>query len=289
MAVIRAAILALTILGFLALGVPLHWLARRWNRRLAERLPLLFHRAMCRILRLRVHYYGVPSPEWPQLIVPNHVSWLDILAIGAHQPVCFLTKQEVAGWPIFGWLARLQGAVFVDRSRRMAIPAVNRCIANRLAVAENVVLFAEATTGDGNRILKFHSPHFEAARLALPNQPHSNPKTMLQPVAINYVRRDGLPLGRIERAGVAWYGDTGFVPHLWAILRSGSLECEVTYGTATPFLPESDRKTAALALQVAVRRLSERARSGRKLGAAARSDRDQAVLLGTEKTQRRSR
>jgi lyso-ornithine lipid O-acyltransferase len=283
MAALRAVILFLTVLAFLVIGSPLYWLAQHINRRLADLLPVVFHRVVCRILRLRVHYYGVPSPARPQLIVPNHVSWLDILVVGAHQPVCFLAKREVAAWPIFGTLARRQGAVFVDRSRRMAIPAVNQEIARRLAGGDGVVLFPEATTGDGNRLLKFHSSHFEAARLALPNQDHAG-QTMLQPVSINYVRRDGLPLGRAERATIAWYGDTGFGPHLWSILQFGSVECEVLYGTAIPFLLETDRKLAARTIRDAVQRLAQRARTGKHLV----HDRDQepatAVLLSAEKT-----
>jgi lyso-ornithine lipid O-acyltransferase len=281
MAAVRAAILLLTILVFLLVGAPLQWLSQRISRRLADLFPMLFHKVVCRILRLRVHYYGVPSPARPQLIVPNHVSWLDILVIGAHQPVCFLAKREVAGWPIFGTLARLQGAVFVDRSRRMAIPAVNQEIARRLAGGDGVVLFAEATTGDGNRLLKFHSSHFEAARPALPNRAG---RTLLQPVCVSYVRRDGLPLGRAERATVAWYGDTGFAPHLWAILRSGSLECEVLYGTAVPFLAETDRKLAARTLRDAVHRLAQRSRTGRHLAHGFDQEAATAVLLSAEKT-----
>jgi 1-acyl-sn-glycerol-3-phosphate acyltransferase len=71
----------------------------------------------------------------------------------------FLAKQEVGAWPIIGRLARLQGVLFVNRSRRMAIPALNQQIADRMAIEHGVVLFAKATTGDGNRILKFHSFH----------------------------------------------------------------------------------------------------------------------------------
>ncbi len=283
MAAVRAAMLFLTVMAFLIIGSPIYWLAQHVNRRLADVLPMIFHRVVCRILRLRVHYYGVPSRARPQLIVPNHVSWLDILVIGAHQPVCFLAKREVAAWPIFGTLARLQGAVFVDRSRRMAIPAVNQEIARRLAGGDGVVLFPEATTGDGNRLLKFHSSHFEAARLAFPHRDHAG-QTILQPVSISYVRRDGLPLGRAERAAIAWYGDTAFAPHLWAILQFGSVECEVLYGTAIPFLPGTDRKLAARTVREAVHRLAQRARTGKHVAQGWDPDPATAVLLSAEKT-----
>jgi 1-acyl-sn-glycerol-3-phosphate acyltransferase len=282
MAAVRAAILGLGIVVFLMIGVPLHWLAHRCGWRLAGLVPVFFHRMVGRILRLRIRYYGVPSVRRPQLIVPNHVSWLDILVVGAHQPVCFLAKQEVAAWPVFGALARLTGAVFVDRSRRMAVRAVNQKIAQRMAAGDRVVLFAEATTGDGNRILKFHSAHFEAARLALPQSAHAA-STVLQPVAISYVRREGLPLAWSERASVAWYGDMDLVPHVWALLKAGSVECEVQFGTPIPFLLETDRKAAARRVGEAVRQLTQLARRGEH---ASRQYADDAVavLISAEKT-----
>jgi 1-acyl-sn-glycerol-3-phosphate acyltransferase len=281
MALMRAAILAFAILAFLIVGVPLHWLARCYRWRLAGLLPVLFHRMVGRILRLRIRYYGVPSLRQPQLIVPNHVSWLDILVVGAHQPVCFLAKQEVATWPVFGALARLTGAVFVDRSRRMAVRAVNQRIAERMAAGDRVVLFAEATTGDGNRILKFHSTHFEAARLALQRAQAS--VAVLQPVAISYVRRDGLPLAWSERASVAWYGDIDLVPHVWALLEAGSVECEVWFGTPIPFLRQSDRKAAARCVSAAVRQLAQRTRRGEQAD-RQHADDASAVLIRAEKT-----
>jgi 1-acyl-sn-glycerol-3-phosphate acyltransferase len=281
MAWVRAAILGLAILFFLTIGVPLHWLAHRRGWRLAALLPVFFHRMVGRILRLRVRYYGVPSPRQPQLIVPNHVSWLDILVVGAHQPVCFLAKQEVAAWPVLGALARLTGALFVNRSRRMAVGTVNQAIAERIAAGDRVVLFAEATTGDGNRILKFHSAHFEAARLAL--QRRHAASSVLQPVAINYVRRNGLPLAWSERASVAWYGGMELVPHVWALLVAGSVECEVRFGTPIPFLPNTDRKAAARCVREAVRQLAQRARRSED-AAQPKAENVGAVLIGAEKT-----
>jgi 1-acyl-sn-glycerol-3-phosphate acyltransferase len=79
-------------------------------------IPLLFHRITCRCLGVRRRIRGTPPPPGSGgLIVANHVSWLDISVIGAQQPLCFVAKSEVRGWPVIGFLSRLQHTVFIDR------------------------------------------------------------------------------------------------------------------------------------------------------------------------------
>ena len=97
---------------------------------------------------MRVH--GRPAAGG-RLIVANHVSWLDILTLGSVEPMTFLAKKEIGAPALGGRLARLQGIIFVDRGRRRCIPSVNAEMARAMAEGEPVVLFAEATTGDGNR------------------------------------------------------------------------------------------------------------------------------------------
>ncbi len=77
--------------------------------------------------------------------------------IGALAPVVFVAKSEVAGWPVFGWLARLQRTIFIDRKARHQTGAATREIAGRLLGGDAVVLFAEGTSSDGMRVLPFRS------------------------------------------------------------------------------------------------------------------------------------
>src|SRR6516225_9656903 len=74
---------------------------------LRRRIPVCFHRLVCAILGIGVRESGRRMPEHPLLIVANHCSWLDIVVISAVAPVVFVAKQEVAGWPVIGFLARL--------------------------------------------------------------------------------------------------------------------------------------------------------------------------------------
>src|SRR5690606_24032379 len=74
----------------------------------ARWLPVYVHRFYCWLLGLRVVQHGRPEPQRPVLFVSNHTSWLDIVVLSALMPVSFIAKHEVAGWPLFGWLAKLQ-------------------------------------------------------------------------------------------------------------------------------------------------------------------------------------
>lgn len=235
--------------------VPLQWLAVRWNWRLQTRIPRVFCRVVCSLLGIRPRFHGDASGRSPRIIVPNHVSWTDVLVLGCRQsPLRFLAKSEVAGWRLFGAIARLTGTIFVERQRRRSILHANAALCERLGKGEDVVLFAEGTTGDGNRLRRFNAPHFAAARDLLRARP---PPAYLEimPVAIAYPRRHGVPLGRLGRSGIAWYGDMELLPHLWDLVCRGGIECEVTYGAPIRFDQESDRKAVARQTEVAVRRL----------------------------------
>jgi 1-acyl-sn-glycerol-3-phosphate acyltransferase len=262
MAYVRAALLALVLAVALGFVVPFQALARRYDWRVSRRIPVLVCRTLCAALRLRVVEHGVASAGTPRLFVANHVSWTDILVLGSTRPLCFVAKSEVAGWPGLGALARVQDSIFVDRNARFALPAVNAAMAARMAAGEDVVLFPEATTGEGNRLKRFHAVHFAAARDLLSRRPDIETVTV-QPVAIVYAHRDGLPLGRLGRLSVAWFGDSEFLPHLWDLLRSGPVDCRMIFAAPLPFSRTDERKAMARSAQESVRALTSAWNIGR--------------------------
>lgn len=263
MVYLRAAALAVVLVVSVGCIAPFQALARRFNWPVSRRIPLLVCRAICAVLRLRVTLAAdAAQSAGPRLIVANHVSWTDILALGSLRPLCFVAKTEVAGWPGLGALARVQDSIFVDRTARFALPAVNAKMAERMMAGEDVVLFPEATTGDGNRIKRFHAVHFAAARDLLARHPHV-PSVSIQPVSLAYLRRDGLPLGRMGRIAVAWYGDSDFVPHLWNLLKAGAVDCEISFGEPLVYVRSDHRKTMARRAHARVRVLRSNAILGR--------------------------
>jgi 1-acyl-sn-glycerol-3-phosphate acyltransferase len=233
------------LIGPQAAGVRFHW-------PIARRIPVLFHRIGLWALGVRVTQIGHPPKETPTLVLSNHCSWLDIVVLGSLRPLSFVAKSEIAGWPLFGTLARLQRSIFIERERKAATSDVNALIARRLARGELIVLFAEGTTGDGARLLPFRTSLVGAARLALAD--HSLDEIVLQPLALVYTRRAGLPLTRRERPEIAWYGDMDLVPHLGAFLRSGPVDVEIRWGSPIPFDARTDRKRAAARAEDEVRR-----------------------------------
>ena len=253
---LMAAALFLLILG------PARRFAQASGWRAGRTLTVAFHRLLCFTVDARLRRHGAPSLAARRLIVANHVSWLDIPLLGAIEPMTFLAKKEVGGSCLGREAALLQGVVFVDRQRKRTIPEVNTDMVRAMRAREPVLLFAEATTGDGNRLLRFRSSHFEAIRQARADGSPGSSDSVVQPVFLHYSGIAGLPLARIDRPIVAWYGDMTFLPHLWRILRAGGVICDVFYGDPIPVPASANRKALAQATEQAVRRLAEWARAG---------------------------
>lgn len=211
---------------------------------MARSFPMRYHRLLCRILGIRVELAGERPRHGPLLIVSNHVSWLDIVVLSAVAPVCFVAKREVAGWPFFGSLARLQRTVFVDRNRRHATGGSRTEMESRLKAGEILVLFGEGTSSDGRRVLPFKSSLFGAAEA---------PGVMVQPVTLAYRGHRNLPMTRRLLPTFAWYGDMDLAPHLLGALRAGPIE--VTVICHPPLAPGGgqDRKSLARQAEAQVR------------------------------------
>ncbi|WP_342359999.1 1-acyl-sn-glycerol-3-phosphate acyltransferase [Terrarubrum flagellatum] len=224
-------------LVFVALA-PLQWLALRFGWPLAGGIPVWFHRIARATLGLKVREVGAMAAERPLLIVSNHTSWLDIVTLGGVAPLSFIAKSEVSTWPAVKTLAKLQRTIFVDRARRSATAKVNQSIGARLAGGDPMVLFGEGTTSDGQRTLPFRSALIGAAQAA-------GGGALIQPVAIAYVSRNGLPVTRTGRAELAWFGDMELAPHLMPLLASGTIGAVIVWGDPIRTGPETDRKRLA--------------------------------------------
>ena len=207
-------------------------LRRRW---VAE-FPCFYHRNVCRLLGLKVRQIGHPVSARPVLFVSNHLGYIDITVLGSLIPGSFVAKSEVAGWPLVGWLAKLQRSVFVDRQVRTTAQQRD-AIAERLAAKDALILFPEGTSGDGNHVLPFKSSLFSVVF----NKPTDEPITV-QPVSVAYTRLDGLPIGRRLRPFFAWYGDMNLGPHAWNVLGLGTVEIEVEFHPPTTVGEWASRK-----------------------------------------------
>ncbi|HEY5210847.1 MAG TPA: lysophospholipid acyltransferase family protein [Stellaceae bacterium] len=210
-------------LGLTAPLMPVQAVAVLLNLRLARTLPRWYHRLSCRVLGIRLVFDGKPVEVDPALYVVNHTGYLDIEILGAALQASFISKADVANWPWFGWLAKLQRSVFIERTRAAAMGHRN-AIVERFDQGERLILFPEGTSSDGGHVLPFKSSLFSVAEYR-----HNGTPLAVQPVAVAYTRLDGIPLGRSFRPFFAWYGAMDLAPHLWTLLGMGVLTVELTF------------------------------------------------------------
>ena len=156
--------------------LPLHYGWRLLGRR--SPWPRAFLAWVGRTAGMRLRVIGRPLRSHV-LIVANHVSWLDIMLIAHATGAAFVSKDDVARWPVIGWLASLNNTVFVARSERKAVRGQADQLRDALLRDQPVALFPEGTTGDGRTLLPFR-----ASLLASVAPPP--PGVRVQPVAIDY-------------------------------------------------------------------------------------------------------
>jgi 1-acyl-sn-glycerol-3-phosphate acyltransferase len=248
----------LVALGFLALTLvllPFQLIGLAFDLRLQRTIPHLYHRVLCGLIGVRIREVGTRSTASPALILSNHASWLDVCVISALAPVVFVAKSEIAGWPVFGWLAKLQRTIFINRQARHQTGAATREIAGRLLGGDAVVLFAEGTSSDGIRVLPFRSSLVGAVHHALGNSTHHT-SIAVQPMSLAYVGFGGVLMGRGLRERVAWYGDADLIPHLLGVLASGAVDVTVSWGEAKSYDMSADRKAITREAEKSVRRMT---------------------------------
>jgi 1-acyl-sn-glycerol-3-phosphate acyltransferase len=228
--------------------MPFQWLLLKLNPSRARTFPNWYHRRVAGLFGIRLTIKGTPVRGEGVLVVANHTSWLDIVIFSALQPLSFVAKAEVANWPFFGTLARLQRTVFVERARRIDTGDARDAIRDRLLAGDCLVLFPEGTSHDGNSVLPFKSALLGAAEAVLANGRH----VKVQPVSTAFVGVHGLPMGRENRPSFAWYGDMELLPHIWESLMAGPLDVVVQFHEPLS-LDMMDRKALARRAEVVVK------------------------------------
>lgn len=214
-----AAFLAVTGLLIVTWPIPLalgrkarHWVRRFWSR------------FSCRLLGIRVGAQGAPFAACPTMLVANHVSYLDVIVLGCFTDATFIAKDEVDGWPFFGYIARVTGTLFIKRHWRQA--KIQRdLIAARMRAHESFVLFAEGTSSNGLGVKPFKTSLLSVAEPWVLDRPAA-----AQAVTIAYLRlADGRPITLDTCDLYAWYDEMTFLPHLWQVLRQKGVVVEVAF------------------------------------------------------------
>lgn len=247
--VLRLFFLALVVVPFTLIGLPVQLILMGTTPRAWRILPRVFFRLLAYGLGLRVTILGSPPAAGTTLVVANHISWLDIPAIASLLPVRFVAKSDVARYPLVGFLARLQKTIFVDRTRRTDTGRTSAEMGAALGAGDLVLLFAEGTSDIGTHVLPFRSALMGAAQKAM--DASDGRIIMIQPMAIAYRAVSGLPLSRQERTRIAWVGDMGVGDNILEILKSGPKDIAIAFGPPIP--ATGDRKALARHAEGAVR------------------------------------
>lgn len=223
----RLALRTAAILAGLFFCAALHYLWKALGLRpIWPQIFLGFAGACC---GLRVRVEGAPLKE-KVLVAANHLSWLDILALGGAAPVVFVARADMKAWPLVGWAAGLNDTIFVARERRAGVKGQADTLREALADGRAVALFPEGTTDGGTDLLPFRASLFASLFPPLEG-------VRVQPVAIDY----GAAVDEL-----LWLGDEAFGPNAGRILsRPGTLP--VTLRFLAPLDPgeAGDRKALA--------------------------------------------
>jgi len=249
--------------------MPVQAVLLRTSPKAARAFPHWYHRQVCRLLGIRIAVRGEVVRNRPVLLVANHTTWLDIPVLSAVAPVSFIAKKEVATWPFVASLARLQRSVFVDRARRTAVGQAASEIMQRLTQGDAIVLFAEGTSSDGNRVLPFLTSLFAAAK-PVDKDTVVPPDAVMQTLSIVYTRLHGIPIGRADRSMVGWYGDMEMKRHAWNLLKAGPLDVDIRVGSPVPLVDFADRKDIARQSEAQVREHVVRILRARPAGEAVK-------------------
>lgn len=195
-----------------------------WMRRQANRL--------LRALAIEPIYHGEPPTQG--VMVTNHLSYTDILVLASRHPLVFISKAEVAQWPIFGMLSQFAGTLFIRRDLRSDVLRVGAEMPRVLEAGIVLAFFPEGTSTGGDRVLPFRASLFASV---------VNNGWTITPAVLRYELD---PDDGSVADEVAYWRDMSFGPHLLNLLGKRNIRAIVTYGKPTQ--SGADRKALALRL-----------------------------------------
>lgn len=194
---------------------------RRWMQQLAV------------ILGLRIQTSG-SAMDTAGLLVANHISWLDAVAISAAVPTTFVAKDDVRRWPVIGTLATWSGTVFLRRANLGVLNVAIDTLAEVIRRGQRVTVFPEGTTGPGTQLNDFRRALYQSV---------VNAGAPVQAVAVRYLR-NGSP-----DTVAPFIGDDEFVPHLLRIMAEPFTDVRLDFQRP---LAGGDRRTLAAATRAQI-------------------------------------
>lgn len=231
--VVRVILIALGTLVLYSIWLPGKLADRyhlRWGRTWRLFIFRNWSRWMALVMGMKITVQGRP-PHAPFFLVTNHLSYMDIVLLAAQAECVFISRHDVASWPVVGHLTTGMRTVYIDRGLRKEILRVHRALDEALARGEGIVLFAEGTSSAGAEVLPLKPALLELA--VARKQPISY-------ASLSY----RTPHGEMPaHLAVCWWADMAFASHVLNLLKVKRFEATLAFGEET--LLESDRKVLA--------------------------------------------
>jgi 1-acyl-sn-glycerol-3-phosphate acyltransferase len=211
----------------------------------ANNVIVVFHKGVVRLLNLECVVDDMPDEHRPTLYISNHISYMDIFVLGSVLRGSFIAKSDVASWPLFGPLAKLQNCLFIDRDRHKVgsqIEQIQRYLLNE----GDLILFPEGTSAPGTHVAPFHSSLFQAAE-------HDDVEIRILPLTIAYTHYRNERMDRQTRDYYAWYKPRKIVPHFLNGLGLGRARVQLTFHEAFYMSSFESRKACAKHCEAVIR------------------------------------
>jgi len=218
------------------------------KRMLVVQNTSFFARMTLRLLGIRVHVEHAEllhKSSGGQLIIVNHLSYVDVLVISSLMPAVFITSVEMKHTLLLGTLAKFGGSIFVERRKASGLKKEIESIAHVLCEGFSVVLFPEGTTSNGERVQPFKNSLFDSAIRA---------KSNIFPICLRYTKVNSRHITIDSRDSVFYYGDMTFCRHLPRLLALRSVDLEVHPLETIRIPARASRKALALEASNAINR-----------------------------------
>ena len=229
---LKVFLIILTIL----LLIPIQYIFVQFKLRYRIYVPIVFHKILLKILGIKVKLIGQNTRARPLILAGNHTSYLDIIILGSIMPICFIAKEDIKHWFLFGFLAKMQNTIFIKRKNHKTLESLNS-INKELDNNSAVVLFPEGTTNTGKKVLNFKSSLF--------NLFENNNTLRLQNFSLCYTHVNDMPIDDRTRPQISWYGDMNILSHLLNFLKISCVNATVVFHPILP-LRGLDRKSISI-------------------------------------------
>lgn len=233
---VRVILKILAMLLSLLVCVPLYYLFRLFGGR--DPAARLFLASVAWFAGVEIRVTGERTTGG-EFLLANHVSWIDIPAIGAATGAAFVAHDGLATVPLVRWLCAMNDTVFVARHDRASVSAQVAQVRAAIRDTGALAIFPEGTTSDNTGLLPFKSSLLSAFDPVPPS-------IAVQPLLLDYGP---------DAPEVAWVGEeSGLGNFLRILARSRPVKLDVHFLPPLSGEALANRKAMAAAAREAILR-----------------------------------